>query len=271
MVPLVLVTLLLVIVCAVQFAAAPSAAHRFMRRRLAAPIDVETGTRMHRALVRRTRVQTLGGVAGAAVALAVQSVMAPDTAAIDDFLPHVAVVLTVLVLSGTLAEIVVATRDAPQPGRDVRVAALAARDSHLSQREGRAEAGLVVVAALALVAAIIASVREVPGATGSLVCAVAALVTAATIAFVRRRLLDQPQPSGDAAAARAHRLLTAASADRFSETFVSGVTVLVAYAVLILLSEASRVGAVAGVGVLLTLAALAAVAATARTRARVAA
>ncbi len=269
MVFLTLVTLLLLAVCAVQFAAAPSTAHRFIRRRLASPIDHEAGTRMHAALVRRTRVQTLGGAVGGAVALAVLWVATTDPPATEDSLPRVAIILTAVVLCGTLAEIVVAARDAPQPGHEVRVAALAARDSHLSRREGLAEAGLVVLTTLVLVGTVVASVREVPGAAGSLVCAVAALLTAATVAFVRRRLLDQPQPSGHDASARAQRLLTAASADRFSETFVSGVSVLVAYAVLILLSDASRAEAVGGLGVLLVLVGLVAVATTARSRARV--
>ncbi len=271
MVFLTLATLLLLVVCAVQFAVAPSTARRFVRRRLSSPIDYEAGAHVHAALVRRTRVQTLGGAAGGVVALAVQWVTTADPPSTEDSLPRIAVVLTAVVLCGTLAEIVVAARDAPQPGHDVRVAALAARDSHLSRREGLAEAGLVVVTALVLVAAVVAAARDVPHAGGSLVCAVAALVTAATVAFVRRRLLDQPHPSGDEAGARGQRLLTAASADRFSETFVSGVSVLAAYAVLILVTDAAEPAFYGGLGVLVVLVTLSSAATKARSRARVAA
>ena len=69
MVFLTLATLLLLVVCAVQFAVAPSTARRFVRRRLSSPIDYEAGAHVHAALVRRTRVQTLGGAAGGVVAL----------------------------------------------------------------------------------------------------------------------------------------------------------------------------------------------------------
>lgn len=269
MVFLTLMTVLLLAVSAVQFAFAPGSARRFTHRRLASPIDFEAGARMHEALVRRTRAQAVGGAAGGVVALAVQWVTTADPPAIEDSLPRIAVVLTAMVLCSALAEIVVASRDAPRPGQQVRVAALAARDSHLSRKEGLAEAGLVVVAAFVLVGAVIAAARDIAGADGSLVCAVASLGTAVTVAVVRRRLLDQPQPSGDEAGARTQRLLTAASADRFSETFVSGVSVLTGYAVLVLVTDATGPLYYAGLGVFVLLVVLASVATTARSRARV--
>lgn len=269
MVPVTLVALLLLGVTAAQYLAAPLSADRFVRRRLTAPLDPATAGRLRRALVRRTRAQAVGGASAGVGVLVTQWLTVDDPLLRDGLLPRIALVLASVILAGVLAEVIVAVRDAPKPPAGVRQARLTARDPHLSRREAFAETALVTMAVALLVGSIVAMAAGIEHAGGAAICLAAAVGVALALIAVRRRVLDQPQPVGDRGDGRVHRLLTAASADRFSETLVANVAVLTAYPVLMLLPDASGVEIALGLALVLALAALVTVATTARSRAQV--